>query len=94
MLGSSLFVALVINPVLTAMYMRLEEKEPKFNKVQFGASALAILFAVPSIINHNIPPLTFWYFFIVNEWVTRWNTTCHTITFIKDHLVIKGKVGF
>jgi multidrug efflux pump len=28
-LSSSLFVALVINPVLTSMYMRLQEKEPK-----------------------------------------------------------------
>ncbi|MCF6184258.1 MAG: efflux RND transporter permease subunit [Bacteroidales bacterium] len=32
-LSSSLFVALVINPVFTAMYMRLEEKEVPFKKV-------------------------------------------------------------
>ncbi len=32
-LSSSLFVALVINPVLTTMYMKLEEKEVSFKKV-------------------------------------------------------------
>ena len=37
-LGSSLFVALIINPVLTAMYMKLKESEPNFNKVRFIAS--------------------------------------------------------
>ena len=32
-LGSSLFVALVINPVFTALYMRVEEKAPKKKRV-------------------------------------------------------------
>lgn len=31
-LGSSLFVALVINPVLTALYMKVEQKKPKKGK--------------------------------------------------------------
>ena len=37
-LGSSLFVALVINPVLTAMYMKLKEDVPIFSKVRFSIS--------------------------------------------------------
>jgi multidrug efflux pump subunit AcrB len=63
-LGSSLFVALIINPVLTAMYMRLKEKEPKFDKIRFSASVAAILFAIPTILSPEAPSLTFLYFFI------------------------------
>lgn len=41
-LGSSLFVALVINPVLTAAYMRLQEKSRKRKKI--ARIALALFF--------------------------------------------------
>ena len=42
-LGSSLFVALVINPVLTAMYMKLEEKEmPSRKAITIGSLLIAI----------------------------------------------------
>jgi multidrug efflux pump len=41
-LGSSLFVALVINPVLTSVYMRLKEKEPNTRRM-FRASGIMIL---------------------------------------------------
>ena len=42
-LSSSLFVALVINPVLTSMYMRLQEKEPKKMRLFYVS---LIIFAV------------------------------------------------
>ncbi|HFS67290.1 MAG TPA: efflux RND transporter permease subunit [Flavobacteriia bacterium] len=41
-LSSSLFVALIINPVFTAMYMKLEEKEMPFKKVLIR-SGIALL---------------------------------------------------
>ena len=64
-LGSSLFVALIINPVLTAMYMRLKEKEPRFEKVRFIASVAAIVLALPTVLNPDpeAPSLVFLYFF-------------------------------
>jgi multidrug efflux pump subunit AcrB len=45
-LSSSLFVALVINPVLTSMYMRLQEKEPK--KLRLFIISM-IIFAIAGI---------------------------------------------
>jgi len=45
-LSSSLFVALVINPVLTSMYMRIQQKKPNTKKL-FIISA--ILFAIAGI---------------------------------------------
>lgn len=48
-LGSSLFVALVINPVFTAMFMKLEEKKANKRKIiviSGGLMLLGILFAV------------------------------------------------
>ena len=48
-LGSSLFVALVINPVFTAVFMRLEEKESDRKKVTIvalGMIAIGVLFAI------------------------------------------------
>ena len=42
-LGSSLFVALVINPVLTALYMKVENKAPKRGKASLYALAFIIL---------------------------------------------------
>lgn len=41
-LGSSLFVALVINPVLTALYMKVEQKKPKRGKGALYASFFII----------------------------------------------------
>jgi multidrug efflux pump len=42
-LGSSLFVALVINPVLTAMYMKIEEKEmPSKKAITIGSLLISI----------------------------------------------------
>lgn len=42
-LGSSLFVALVINPVLTAMFMKLEEKEmPSKRAITIGTLLIAV----------------------------------------------------
>lgn len=42
-LGSSLFVALVINPVLTAMFMKLEEKEmPSKRAITIGSLLIAV----------------------------------------------------
>ena len=46
-LGSSLFVALVINPVLTAIYMKLKEDDPKFSVVRFSVSVGLIILAYP-----------------------------------------------
>lgn len=46
-LSSSLFVALVINPVLTSMYMRLQEKEPRKLRlfyISLGIMAVAGIF--------------------------------------------------
>jgi multidrug efflux pump subunit AcrB len=52
-LGSSLFVALVINPVLTALYMKVESKKPK--KGRGGLIALAaIAFGVLIVFLGNI----------------------------------------
>jgi len=45
-LSSSLFVALVINPVLTSMYMRLQEKEPR--KLRLFIISI-ILFAIAGL---------------------------------------------
>ena len=42
-LGSSLFVALVINPVLTAVYMRVEEKKGSKKKSLITAGVFIIL---------------------------------------------------
>lgn len=41
-LGSSLFVALVINPVLTSLYMRIEQKSPDKKKTLRRAAILGI----------------------------------------------------
>lgn len=49
-LGSSLFVALIINPVLTAVYMKLQEEEPKFAKTRFIAATGAIVAALPAFL--------------------------------------------
>src|SRR5690554_225034 len=44
-LGSSLFIALVINPVLTALYMTVEQKKPKKTKTLiYGAATIGIGF--------------------------------------------------
>jgi len=48
-LGSSLFVALVINPVLTASFMKLEEEKADKRKIlliSFGLIAIGVLFAL------------------------------------------------
>lgn len=42
-LASSLFVALVINPVLTSMYMKIEDQSAKTNWIKFFAIALVSL---------------------------------------------------
>lgn len=42
-LGSSLFVALVINPVLTALYMKVEQKKPKAGRGSIFAVAFILL---------------------------------------------------
>ncbi len=42
-LGSSLFIALVINPVLTALYMTVEQKKPKKSKTLiYGSAAIGV----------------------------------------------------
>lgn len=50
-LGSSLFVALVINPVLTAMMMKLKEQDKQFKTrdivILISASMIALTMAVP-----------------------------------------------
>ncbi|HLV42892.1 MAG TPA: efflux RND transporter permease subunit, partial [Brumimicrobium sp.] len=44
-LGSSLFIALVINPVLTALYMTVEQKKPKKTKTLiYGSAAIGVGF--------------------------------------------------
>ncbi|MEX2596634.1 MAG: efflux RND transporter permease subunit [Salibacteraceae bacterium] len=56
-LGSSLFVALVINPVLTAMFMKLEEKEMAVKRAVSIASllvAVGIAMSFVSILIGNI----------------------------------------
>lgn len=45
-LGSSLFVALVINPVLTALYMKVEQKKPSKGKSTLYASLFLIIGAL------------------------------------------------
>jgi len=45
-LGSSLFVALIINPVLTAMYMKLKEETPRFSTVRFSISVGLLLLSL------------------------------------------------
>lgn len=47
-LGSSLFVALIINPVLTAMYMKLKEETPRFSAVRFSISVALIVLGLMS----------------------------------------------
>lgn len=47
-LGSSLFVALVINPVLTAVAMKVEQEEPKKGR----SIKVAIGFAVPALLSY------------------------------------------
>jgi multidrug efflux pump subunit AcrB len=42
-LGSSLFVALVINPVLAATYMRITEKAPSKRKIFVNSAILAVI---------------------------------------------------
>ncbi len=42
-LGSSLFVALVINPVLTALYMRIGEHEPRKRRILIFATVCFVL---------------------------------------------------
>lgn len=42
-LGSSLFVALIINPVLTAMYMKVDKKESKKRRTLITAGILVVL---------------------------------------------------
>ena len=53
-LGSSLFVALVINPVLTALYMKVGQDAPKKRKtiiVSIGLVGLGILFLLGGVIS-------------------------------------------
>ena len=51
-LGSSLFVGLVINPALTSVYMKLEEKQPnkkrlqRFSLIFFGLGILALILKI------------------------------------------------
>lgn len=54
-LGSSLFVALIVNPVLTAVWMKLEEKKPELSKGRMTASALAIFLALPGVMGLEGP---------------------------------------
>jgi len=49
-LGSSLFVALVINPVLTAVYMKLETKSKNHNKALVIAAILFVLGVVATLV--------------------------------------------
>ncbi len=42
-LSSSLFVALLINPVLTAMYMKVKEKEVSFKKVLYKSAISGVI---------------------------------------------------
>ncbi len=45
-LGSSLFVALVINPVLTSVYMRIKEEKPNVKRMAIVSSAMILVGAV------------------------------------------------
>lgn len=94
-LGSSLFVALVINPVLTAMYMKLKEEEPKFQRVRFFASTGAILFAMPSLVGAEGGMILFVFFFgamLALFLVTfkKWNSAPKVIVSILLALVVGG----
>ncbi len=65
-LTSSLFVALVINPVFLAIYMKLKEKQPIHSSIRYWASGAAILFALPGVA--GIPgagELLYFLFFII-----------------------------
>lgn len=42
-LGSSLFVALVINPVLTSVYMKIEEKKPNTKRMVIASAAMILV---------------------------------------------------
>lgn len=49
-LGSSLFVALIINPVLVAMYMKLKEDKPEVKVNLIVGASLAIIAALPAVL--------------------------------------------
>jgi multidrug efflux pump subunit AcrB len=55
-LGSSLFVALVINPMLTSVYMKIKEDEVNFKKVVIYSAAIfaiGVLFIIGGIITET-----------------------------------------
>ncbi len=53
-LSSSLFVAMVINPVLTEMYMKVEEKKVSFKKVIIQSVIAAIIGVLLLVLGFNI----------------------------------------
>jgi multidrug efflux pump subunit AcrB len=53
-LSSSLFVAMVINPVLTEMYMKVEEKKVSFKKVIIQSVIAAIIGILLLVLGFNI----------------------------------------
>jgi multidrug efflux pump subunit AcrB len=53
-LSSSLFVAMVINPVLTEMYMKVEEKKVSFKKVIIRSVIAAIIGILLLVLGFNI----------------------------------------
>ncbi len=69
-LGSSLFVALIINPVLTAIYMKLKETEPKFAVARFSISIglilLGFVLGTPLVLI-GLASLVFKYLFVSRE---------------------------
>jgi multidrug efflux pump subunit AcrB len=52
-LGSSLFVALIINPMLTSIYMKLEEKETKTKTILIRAFILLIVGGIIAFLNYK-----------------------------------------
>jgi multidrug efflux pump subunit AcrB len=52
-LGSSLFVALIINPMLTSIYMKLEEKETKTKTILIRAFILLIFGGIIAFLNYK-----------------------------------------
>jgi multidrug efflux pump len=75
-LSSSLFVALVINPVLTSMYMRLQEREPRKKKL-FIISL--IIFAIAGL----------FYFFRI-YWIANLLTIIALFIPFNVHILIPG----
>ena len=70
-LGSSLFVALVINPVLTALYMKVEQKTPRKGKgtlyaLLFIAVGVSIVFAGATVFGNIVALIGI--FSIANIW--------------------------